>query len=826
MFDGLPRPSIDFGDDEWQDALYDFNNNYSIMVYSCTYWSHHVHNANWDDVENDLLDIFCFEDTFKFWTLVWLYYEHKQLEDFSCSAYFEKHLSPTGLHWAAVFALDKLCARFIEDGMNVSQPSVMGTPLYCAILSRNTFYKYSEAKVLESTFEIDEGILWKRLARATVVRQLVETGASLDVPADPGGQYRALTIALEIEIYSDAPFIASTLLDAGARLSAEDFKVLHQSLDMILEIGDSCEDKSADSTLGGITPSNLIKAVSKDCGKCLMPGANFQFFFLVLNMISFAWPLEHLNSFFEIKFSEMCPESNGPELDRILGDESKDPENRLIIVLSKAVRNSSPAPEEAISALQKCFDDAVLLNQASIVSLLFRFNEGLDASHQCYWDKKGTTLLHYVLEHVYKKGAYALTAQSLIIHGADVVYPNKKGVTPIEMAAKKWDLNTFKLLWDSAVRSMALEPSPEIVEKILCCAISSSNRPVMEFLVEELFESKIMAKNSLLEFSVRQKTSTFLKLVIDRNYLSHLQSVHGRVFEEKDGDEQSEDQFLASRTDIERPGRTACQLQALYLAAKTYGSPASFKFLIERGVQPSHQYQDGNTILHILTPNRNENSFVKLQSLLKSHPKLNFDVPNNACLTPLALAVKSKNLRGMKLLLNAGASPDITLADNQTVLHIACYLGNRRAVESLVGRGCQTGRKNTQGLTPKDVAVSCGWYNIAVTIQNAINSAVSANGNHQITGNAVSTFAQTEDHGDLPLRVVQEESPPDGDARSDSSTMDIDVFGTSPVHNTTSIASVFESYVPEAIASISHKRQNSDMDASHLQASTKRNRPS
>jgi ankyrin repeat protein len=109
----------------------------------------------------------------------------------------------------------------------------------------------------------------------------------------------------------------------------------------------------------------------------------------------------------------------------------------------------------------------------------------------------------------------------------------------------------------------------------------------------------------------------------------------------------------------------------------------------------------------------------------------------------------------MELLLDTGANIEIKFPGNQTILHMACCLGNDAAVNSLVERGCRIQQKDNQGLTPLDVATLSGFYNIATTIQKAIDSILSGNDCHQISGAPLSTFAKTEDHGKLPLRVVQ-----------------------------------------------------------------------
>jgi hypothetical protein len=414
-----------------------------------------------------------------------------------------------------------------------------------------------------------------------------------------------------------------------------------------------------------------------------------------------------------------------------------------------------------------------------------------------------------------------------------------------------------------------LETQFPIVEKILCGAISSDNEPVMRFLIQELFESQLMPNNALLEFAVRQETSTLLRMIICQD--CEVNCRDGCRFCEYDQDLDSEDldsespdsedlgkedlgivdehndeqegqyRLMTVNSETEKIRSTVRQLDAIYLAAMPNGSPGNFSFLVQRGVQVSHQYHNGNMISHILAPNHDESSLAKLQCLLKSCPDL--DVLNDACLTPLALAIRSKSVRCMELLLDAGANPDVTLADNQTVLHIACCLGNKAAVESLLRCGCQTWQRNSQNLTPKEVAIHYRYYDIAAAIQKAIDSKPTLRGTYldvssrkQMPTSTVSSFAQTEDHGSLPHRVVHASSSlnlePDHDTNASHSSSSLEAYAlaTSTTHYTTAIPSQITEMripsLPHAFVPNSPKRQNSNQEFSQLQAFTKRTRPS
>jgi ankyrin repeat protein len=354
------------------------------------------------------------------------------------------------------------------------------------------------------------------------------------------------------------------------------------------------------------------------------------------------------------------------------------------------------------------------------------------------------TYLHYAARRCFPGDESGREAtRALILHGASVVLPDSKGITPIELAAKGVDPETFQLYWDALVKTLAFEIPHKLIEGIICTAIRSNNEAVLRFLTEKLYKSTFVPDNYLLEFAVRQESSKLLEFILaGQRYEWDRDSTNGRVFEENSEEEgevdddvefvtdseesggdddgefvtDSEDQLLTLSIGTKDDDCMSRELQALYFAAKPEGLLSNFIYLTKRGLQVSYQYQNGNTVLHILAANHDEDSSMKLKFLLKAGPKL--EILNDNQLTPLALAIQSQNIRGMEMLLDVGADLNVLLADNQTLLHMACSLGNEPAVEALLRCGCQTSHRDNQGQTPKGVALSCGYQDIAAAIQN------------------------------------------------------------------------------------------------------------
>jgi len=844
-FDGFPPPKNDNDLEQWIEESDKFYDNYLFSDYASIHWSNHVHESNWEVISSCVMDFFSTESAFAFWTRRWLLNAtdyHYGNCDFAYSCYFEKSSSPTALHWAAVFALDKLCAILIESGMSVSQQSVMGTPLNCAIVSEYALYETSQIRNKES---IEDRSIWRRSERQSVLCQLVNTGLDLDMMVNVEGQCTAMSVALEIEKWLEDPFIVSTLFDAGAKISAEDFRHLEEDLRNTFEWEDRPEDTA---TLCGITVPCLIKAATAQT-TALVQGAEFEFFSFNLEVLSRGWSIECFHPFFEVNFSEVFAAYGGVELDEIIRDDSIDPRSRFVKLLSTAIRNSAPTKEKADSRLQDSLTSTVRLANPSIMALLFQYNVELSASGLKLPSYDGRIdCLHYVLTDSEAPEQEKEVIRLLISHGASVTSPDNRGITAIERAAENYDLKIFQMMWDSAMSSRGFGTSPEILEKVLCSAMQNENESILEFLVRKLHESKLMSHSSMLEFAVRQETPRSLKLILEQEHDFNCYWTDGCMVEEKMEEESGEDcakvlkcnwnrgnQYMELDIDT-AAGRMSYHHGALYLAAKPNGSLTNFTFLVDLGLPALHHNHNGHSILHILAANHDENSFSKLQYLLESS-RLMLDLLNSDHLTPLALAVRSRNIRGMESLLDAGANLDTLLAGNQTALHIACYSGNKAAAEALLRRGCHTSQQDLQGQTPIDLALACGYQEIATTIQNFIDTDLTHNSSRNFPARieglstiTTSNFAQTEDHGSLPLRTVQEDLDSDHDsedginANNFTTNMGNDRIAESSKQSTDSVlrAHSTSTTVSEIFTSPSLKRHTSNGDESQLQLSTKR----
>ncbi|KAF7891212.1 uncharacterized protein EAF02_001537 [Botrytis sinoallii] len=117
-----------------------------------------------------------------------------------------------------------------------------------------------------------------------------------------------------------------------------------------------------------------------------------------------------------------------------------------------------------------------------------------------------------------------------------------------------------------------------------------------------------------------------------------------------------------------------------------------------------------HSYLHLLSGSHDSADFGKLRLLLAHHPDL--EIRNHQDLTPLAIAIRSKNLRAMYALLISGANIEALLSHRQTYLLLACHLGNEEAVWALLSAGADTSHKDDYGNTAEDLAAIIGRSDI------------------------------------------------------------------------------------------------------------------
>jgi len=767
-FGELPAPKAETTYDEFWDQWLGISNVYSFVDYSCRHWTYHVHESKWDKVEINVWKVFDSVDVLNFWTSGWMRIHFSADKTWP---HYEQHLVPTSLHWAAIFALDKLCLKLVADGLDVSQPSAMGTPLHCTILAEQAPQSITRtSKSVLELFGLSELKSWRPDARESVLRQLIEAGANIEaLRRCEGDDWTPLEFALYVEKFDfDESFLSKLLLEAGARFTRNCFSTLLDHFEQMKDPSFHDWDIAwrPDVKICGLTVTEALTAAFENTIELQELQCQADAISLALYIACSGGLSDLAQEKFHINFSKIIQGIEGENLDRILTDNDSEWGVRLITALSRAIRIVSSTAGEALQILQFALDLAVNGSRASEVVILLRLKDGLDASHVFCGDQSIGTPLHFLLRYD-PEGGYQYefagvelsTIRAILEHGADSVVTvlNAKGVSPIEIAASHWDICTFQLCWNSATSSKFLENSPIFVEKILDSAISAKNHYIIEFLVQELALKKVVPNFSIsLELGVRLASTELLEIILGQH----------RCRRNEGSDSSSEDSKSKIKDESGRGGPLTpaheVELEALHLASLAQGSYEAFDLLAQREFRDSPQPQSGNTALHTLSQIHDDSSFKKLELLLELTPRL--DLLNRNQLTPLALTVRCRNLRAMDLLLDAGANIDVRLADNQTALHIACCVGNKTAVASLLARGCQTSNKDSHGRTPYAIALACDYHELAEMIQDSpehnelLLEQTPALSTEQLARISMSNFAKTEDHGDLPIRLVEDDA--------------------------------------------------------------------
>lgn len=80
--------------------------------------------------------------------------------------------------------------------------------------------------------------------------------------------------------------------------------------------------------------------------------------------------------------------------------------------------------------------------------------------------------------------------------------------------------------------------------------------------------------------------------------------------------------------------------------------------------------------------------------------------------TPLKIAVVWNDNNAVRLLLNAGADPNLNLENGFTALHHASASNNAEICNLLIEHGSLIGALNNEGRTPYDIAKSLGNTNV------------------------------------------------------------------------------------------------------------------
>ena len=409
--------------------------------------------------------------------------------------------------------------------------------------------------------------------------------------------------------------------------------------------------------------------------------------------------------------------------------------------------------------------DAVKQGNAAAVKTLIAQHADVNAA-----EADGMTALHWAV-----RANDAATVQMLIRAGAKVNAASRYGMTPILLAAQNGDPTVVAALLKAGANPNSALPEGETA---LMTAARTGNVDSIKLLVET--GAKIDAKENwqgqtALMWAAAQNNAAAVKTLIDlgadKNERSKLLSFPEFKFETsgmvvtvlprggwtplmyaaRDGAADAVRALADAKADLnatDPDGTTAL----MYAIINAHFDTAAV--LVERGADPNVADSTGTTALYsavdmhtmgpmlsrpspklldkldsadiakmLIAKGANVNARLK-RPIIGRHHTPTGDASLGEGTTPLARAAKSNDLQLMRMLLDAGADPKLTLKDRTTVLMIAAAGGavvgayavaipvteesSIEAVKLCLERGVDINAFNTNGTTAVHAAVQRG----------------------------------------------------------------------------------------------------------------------
>lgn len=103
--------------------------------------------------------------------------------------------------------------------------------------------------------------------------------------------------------------------------------------------------------------------------------------------------------------------------------------------------------------------------------------------------------------------------------------------------------------------------------------------------------------------------------------------------------------------------------------------------------------------------------------LISRGAEVNATAANPSQVRPIHSAIAARQLESMRLLLEAGAHPNVQQEGGWTPLHSAAHQGNREAVELLLTYGANPAQQSDNGRTPADMAAEAGQQDLAAMLR-------------------------------------------------------------------------------------------------------------
>ncbi|PQE29608.1 Ankyrin repeat protein [Rutstroemia sp. NJR-2017a BBW] len=723
-FDGLPSPAGEFDPENFFGSWNQLVEKYPLVAYSVKHWREHVLQSQWDEVEKATLNFLDQKAPASVWKLekyhndLWNggYHFMKPQNLMTTTDSLLQTLSP--LHWASMFALPDACKSIISGkSADVNRQSQAGTPM-CCIIKSSTLY----LSLLEDA-DAAERIISRVLTETSeVITLLVAAGAEIEAKIDPNGTRAALILAMEcMRSCNSFEGPVLTLLHAGAWLSRE-HALFVLTDEWFLKNWYDC---GLDSTVGKI----LDWAAETDFG-FVSADAFPALFILALNsleacinstgdLVSDVRKIvdddveeEVRDLFSAFRYENIFPGPDGVALDNFLSEqcesETSESETSESEISESAISKSGISDIERIAkqlslAVGISSKNIVSSVEPAIVALIdqgrshlvsFHLHNGVEIDFN--WisvGPNGSSILHKFLNRADKSRLEDTMLFDLLLEqGTNFDNVDSDGRHSLEILATPQKLSMFRKLWDTINTREILTRSPDLPLEILRAAGKhGTNAKVLKFTISGLFEC-----NSGYGVTVHKYIVT--------------DWINGFCAETRQYTDESEDSSICEEGSTSEDGSM------------------SEDNLLDKD-------QGGNTKMHLLSGNHDPLASITLMELIwKDGHGSNIDTLNGMNLTPLAIAVRSKNTVAMELLLHAGANTMQILQNGQTALHLACMFGNDKAVKALLQNGVDVFVKDDLGHTAADAAERNGQIRLVALIQEHTSDYLGAERSLEISG--------------------------------------------------------------------------------------------
>ena len=306
------------------------------------------------------------------------------------------------------------------------------------------------------------------------------------------------------------------------------------------------------------------------------------------------------------------------------------------------------------------------------------FNAGADPN---IIDANGATCIHYAVV----EGCSKDVLEIIVNHGADVNATDKNHVTALMLACVKGNKDVINVLLNAGA-------DPNIADgKGATCIYHAVGEGCSKDVLETIVNhgADVNAKNKFNRTALliacvkgnKDAINILLNAGADPNVTDYMGAacIHHVVGEGCSNDVL--ETVVNHGTDIDAINKT--NATALMLACEK-GKKDAIDVLLNAGANPNFADADGDTCLHYIA--RNDCCTEVVQAVISHGADVNVMNENNV--TALMIACGRGNMHVINVLLNAGANPRISDADDHTWLHEAVRGGYSQVVlETMINHG-------------------------------------------------------------------------------------------------------------------------------------------